>query len=119
MKFYSQHTLSNNYDIALNAIFRKSDFKMAFTEKFIICPSGLTMGCYAEGDEIKQFFVTVKKYGYESLSNNGTVFTDLSDYTTNDYWDERLTDEMKDFCVEYLKDVDFELYETVKKYYRK
>ena len=33
--------------------------------------------------------------------------------------EEKLTPEMKEFCVEYLKTVDEELYDTVKKYWNK
>ena len=43
----------------------------------------------------------------------------LSDYETNFDAEEKLTPEMKEFCVEYLKTVDEELYDTVKKYWNK
>ena len=43
----------------------------------------------------------------------------LSDYETNFDAEEKLTPKMKEFCVEYLKTVDEELYDTVKKYWNK
>ena len=120
MEFYPEHSLSDNYAIAFNKIFMKGfKFKNKFSEKFKLCPNGLTMSCNTDGDEIKGFYVTVKKYGYESMSNNGTEYTDLSDYETNFGAEEKLTPEMKEFCVEYLKTVDEELYDTVKKYWNK
>lgn len=120
MEFYPEHSLSDNYDIAFNKIFMKGfKFKNKFTEKFKLCPNGLTMDCSTDGDEIKEFYVTVKKYGYESWSNNGTEYTDLSDYETDFDAVEKLTPEMKEFCVEYIKTVDEELYDTVKKYWNK
>ena len=115
MKFYSEHSLRANYDIALNRIFFTSKFRTAFSQKFMLCPSGLTMGANVEGDAPTSFYVAVKKYGYESLSNNGFEFSDLSDYVSNYYAEEKLTPEMKDFCVEYIKVVDEGLYETVKR----
>lgn len=116
MKFYSCHKLNANYDIALNHIFFKSAFKDYFTAKYKICPSGLTIGCHADENEIKSFSVLIKKYGYESLSNNGFEYSDLSDYTINTYYQDKLTQEMREYCVEYLATIDPELYETVKKY---
>ena len=115
MIFYKEHPLKENYDIALNRIFFKSKFKDAYTAKFLICPRGLTIGAYAQDGELKEFYVTVKRYGYDSLSNNGFEFSDLSDYETDHYSCEKLTPEMKLFCVEYIKEVDEELYETVKR----
>lgn len=116
MKFYDCHKLYANYDIALNHIFFKSAFRDYFTKKFNYCPSGLTIGCNATDTEIKSFYVECKKYGYESLSNNGFEYSDLSDYSINTYYQDKLTREMKEYCVEYLAMVDTELYEIVKKY---
>ena len=113
MKFYSEHSLRANYDIALNRIFLTSKFRTVFSQKFMLCPSGLTMGANVEGDVPTSFYVAVKKYGYESLSNNGFEYSDLGDYESNYDAEERLTPEMKEFCVEYIKTVDEELYETV------
>ena len=45
MKYYSCHTLSSNYDIALNRIFYTGRFRDAFTARFRLCPRGLTMSC--------------------------------------------------------------------------
>ena len=55
MEFYPEHSLSDNYDIAFNKIFMKGfKFKNKFTEKFKLCPNGLTMDCSTDGDEIKE-----------------------------------------------------------------
>ena len=115
MKYYNEHPLNENYEIALNRIFFTFKFKDAYTAKFRLCPRGLTIGAYAEDGELKEFYVTVKRYGYDSLSNNGFEFSDMSDYETDHRACEKLTPEMKQFCVEYIKDVDEELYETVKR----
>ena len=57
----------------------------------------------------------MERYGYNSLPNNGFEFSDQSDYETDHYSCEKLTTEMKMFCVEYIiREVDEELYETVK-----
>ena len=65
------------------------------------------------------FCVCVKRYGYESLSNNGFEYSDMMDYEIDFAAEERLTPEMEEFCVEYIKQVDAELYETVKKLWKK
>ena len=117
MKFYSCHSLSSNYDIALNHIFYSDKFRFAYTAKFRFCPSGLTMECCTDEEDKTpvQFAVYVKKYGYESLSNNGFEYSDMMDYEIDYYNDNKLTEEQKEFCVEYIKEVDPELYETVKR----
>lgn len=116
MEFNSFHTLEANYDIALNHIFYTSGFRNYYSEKFNLCPSGLTISSCAndENTEIKSFAVCVKRYGYESLSNNGFEYSDLSDYTIDYYNDDKLTKEQKEYVVEYIKQVDPELYEIVK-----
>lgn len=112
----SFHSLWANYDIALNHIFYNDKFRFAYTAKFRFCPNGLTIGACSNDDdtEITSFAVCVKKYGYESLSNNGFEYSDLSDYEIDYYNDDKLTREHEDFCVEYIKQVDIELYEEVK-----
>lgn len=67
----------------------------------------------------QSFCVCVKRYGYESLSNNGFEYSDMGDYEIDFAAEERLTPEMEEFCVEYIKQVDAELYETVKKLWKK
>ena len=121
MKYYSCHTLSSNYDIALNRIFYTGRFRDAFTAKFRLCPRGLTMACCTNDYDTAptSFCVCVKRYGYESLSNNGFEYSDMMDYEIDFAAEERLTPEMEEFCVEYIKQVDAELYETVKKLWKK
>lgn len=121
MKYYSCHTLYSNYDIALNRIFYTGKFRDAFTAKFRLCPRGLTMSCCTNAEDTapKSFRVCVKRYGYESLSNNGFEYSDLGDYEIDLNAEERLTPEMEAFCVEYIKQVDAELYETVKRLWKK
>lgn len=121
MKYYSYHTLSGNYDIALNRIFYTGRFRDAFTARFRLCPRGLTMSCCTNDEDTAptSFCVCVKRYGYESLSNNGFEYSDMMDYEIDFAAEERLTPEMEEFCVEYIKQVDAELYETVKKLWKK
>lgn len=116
MKIYRSHSLWANYDIALNHIYYTSDFRNYYTQKFGLCPSGLTIGSCSNDDdsEIKSFAVSVKKYGYESLSNNGFEYSDLSDYEINYFYDDKLTREHEDYVVEYLKNIDIDLYNEVK-----
>ena len=121
MKYYSCHTLSSNYDIALNRIFYTGRFRDAFTARFRLCPRGLTMSCCTNDEDTAptSFGVCVKRYGSESLSNNGFEYSDMGDYEIDFAAEERLTPEMEEFCVEYIKQVDAELYETVKKLWKK
>lgn len=116
MKLNKYHSLWANYDIALNHIFFTSGFRNYFTQKYSLCPSGLTIGSCSNDDdtEISSFAVSVKKYGYESLSNNGFEYSDLSDYEINYFYDDKLTREQEEYMVEYIKQVDTELYEEVK-----
>ncbi|MEE1289031.1 MAG: hypothetical protein UHK44_10615 [Bacteroidaceae bacterium] len=53
------------------------------------------------------------------MSNNGFEYSDMMDYEIDFAAEERLTPEMEEFCVEYIKQVDAELYETVKKLWKK
>ena len=123
MKKYSSHSLWANYDIALNHIYFTNGFRNYYTQKFGLCPSGLTIGSCSNDDdsEIKSFAVSVKKYGYESLSNNGFEYSDLSDYEINYFYDDKLTREHEDYVVDYLKNIDIDLYNEVneKMNYRK
>ena len=121
MKYYSCHTLSSNYDIALNRIFYTGRFRDAFTARFRLCPCGLTMSCCTNDEDTAptSFCVCVKRYGYESLSNNGFEYSDMMEYEIDFAAEEKLTPEMEEFCVEYIKQVDAELYETVKKLWKK
>ena len=121
MKYYSCHPLSSNYDIALNRIFYTGRFRDAFTAKFRLCPRGLTMSCCTNDEDTAptSFCVCIKRYGYESLSNNGFEYSDMMDYEIDFAAEEKLTLEMEEFCVEYIKQVDAELYETVKKLWKK
>ena len=109
------------HDIALNRIFYTGRFRDAFTARFRLCPRGLTMSCCTNDEDTAptSFCVCVKRYGYESLSNNGFEYSDMGDYEIDFAAEERLTPEMEEFCVEYIKQVDAELYETVKKLWKK
>lgn len=116
MKFFSEHTKSQNYAIALNKIFYTQKFRDYYTSLFGMCPSGLTMDAEFKNNELNNFYVSIKQYGCESKSNNGTAFTDLSDYEVNDDALNKLTDKHTRACVEYIKNVDPELYDTVTQY---
>ena len=104
MELNTCHSLWANYDIALNHIFFTSGFRNYFTQKYSLCPSGLTIGSCSNDDdtEITSFAVSVKKYGYESLSNNGFEYSDLSDYEINYFYDDKLTREQEEYMVEYV-----------------
>ena len=116
MEINKFHSLWGNYDIALNHIFFTTKFRTYFSQKFSLCPSGLTIGSCTNDDdtEITSFSVSVKKYGYESLSNNGFEYSDLGDYEINHYYDKQITREQEEYMVDYIKQVDPELYEIVK-----
>ena len=69
----------------------------------------------------------MKYYSCHTLSSNYEPsakafrfeYSDMGNYEIDFAAEERLTPEMEEFCVEYIKQVDAELYETVKKLWKK
>lgn len=81
IKHYEGLTEDANYEVNLNRICNGSTFKQFIASRHGICPRGLTVSCYENENNVLVFLPEIKYYGYDSLSNNGTEYTDLGDYT--------------------------------------
>lgn len=88
-KIYKGLDRASNYEVNFNNICNSFDFKTYITKVHGICPSGLTISCWAEDDGSLRFMPEIKYYGYNSSSNNGTAYSDLCDYEYGPVVDEK------------------------------
>ena len=96
----------NDINLKINKICFGEDFKRYFTDKFKVCPNGLTVDFYEDPTKENRFIFTpcIKKYGYEHASNNGiSEFTDASDFEYGDY---NLTGEMRAYVLNYFNNTE-------------
>jgi hypothetical protein len=110
---------NNSLTVALNKVCFSSDFKMFFTARHGICPSGLTVGVEGESEDNYLLFLDIRHYGYESSSNRGTsIYDDLQDYMPGklDFTEEHLNTVKEYFMTrkpelydKYMKNVIFTL----------
>lgn len=97
----------NELMLKVNRICFGDKFRKAFTERFGLCPSGLTYHIN-ERNGILEFILTIKQYGYEHSFNNGvSEFTDAYDYNIGNT--SLITEEMSKFVEGYFSynEIDF------------
>jgi hypothetical protein len=98
--------------VALNKVCFSSDFKIFFTSKHHLCPSGMTISVVGEPDKEKKGFylaLVIREYGYDHSSNRGTsIYEDLQDFHSGSY---DFTEEHLNTVLEYFKTRKPELFE--------
>lgn len=98
--------LKVKYDTQLDELFFSKDFKNAMLKQFGISPAGLTIDTRYDDDESDiYFYICCKEYGYD-FSGERVV----GDYMLRKY---NLSDDMEQFCVNYLAEKAPELYEEM------
>lgn len=101
--------LINTITRKINKICFGEKFRKAFTEKFKICPSGLTYHVREFNNAI-ELIPMIKKYGYEHSCNDGvSEFTDVWDF---DIGDGEITSEQSDFMYQYFKENEKEFFKN-------
>ena len=91
--------LKVKYDTQLDNLFFSKDFKNSMLAQFGIAPAGLTIDTRYDK----------KRYGYEYSERDHVI----GDYSLTHY---KLTDDMEQYCVDYLAEKEPELYEEMIKY---
>lgn len=109
IKILDDRSESINFEVTLNKICKTQKFKDYITERHGICPADLTVSCWKENNKL-MFTPEIKHYGYESFSNNGTAYTDLSDYVLG----KQVEPEMSHTVFDYFKYNEPTLYECMK-----
>ena len=109
IKNYKGLSTTANYEVNLNKICNSFDFKRFISSKFGICPNGLTISCFENDNGSLTFMPEIKYYGYDSSSNNGTPYSDLSDYSSGP----AVESEMGKAMLEYLKENETDIYNEI------
>lgn len=109
MKILDDRSETANYEVNLNKICKTQKFKDYISHVHGICPADLTISCWKNDGKLK-FAPEIKHYGYESLSNNGTAYSDLSDYVLGDEVEEN----MSKTILEFFKTNEPEIYNVMK-----
>ena len=106
---YKGLSITENYEANLNRICNSFEFKRFISSRFGICPNGLTISCFENSIGSLTFMPEIKYYGYDSSSNNGTAYTDLSDYSSGPIVEK----DMGNVMLEYFKENEIELYNEI------
>lgn len=101
----------NDLLLKVNRICFGDKFKKAFIEKFKYLPGGLTYHCFCGDDYRLDWFLVIKKYGYEKSFDDGvTEGTDAFDFDFDDAAE--ITEEMHNWVKDYFKEFETEFYNT-------